>query len=100
MTACRPQPGFFNPEIYSFFITSSTDWIDGNVFSNFNPNVFVDIQDTIDQKIKALSEYKTEIREYPHSRSIQSLKIFSQYWGNRMGKEYVEPFQLVRKIWT
>jgi len=98
MTACRPQPGFRNPDIYSFFISSSTDWIDGNIFHPFSPNYFIDITSTIDRKLEALSFYKTEMKEFPHSRSLEALRIFSKYWGNRIGREYAEPFILVRSI--
>lgn len=98
LTACRPQPSFFNSDIYSFFVPSSTDWIDGDILRDFSPNVFVDIEDYIDLKIKALSYYETEMRDYPHSRSLEAVKIFSMYWGNRVGKKYVEPLRLVRKV--
>lgn len=99
MTACRPQPGVINPKIYTFFIPSSTDWIDGDSLNSFVPNTYIDIEKQIDKKIKALSYYDTEMKEYPHSRSLESLKIFSKYWGNRVGMNYVEPLKLIREIW-
>ena len=98
LTSCRPQPGFFNPDIYSFFCPSSTDWVDGLHLKSFHPNSFFNIKDTIDQKLQAVGKYELEMRPYPHSRSIESVKIFSEYWGHRIGMEYVEPFILIRKI--
>lgn len=98
LTACRPQPKLRYPDIYSFFIASSTDWIDGTAFPSFAPNVYFDISDTINQKLDALACYVTKMKEFPHSRSLESLRIFSQYWGNRVGKNYVEPFILVRSV--
>jgi len=98
MTAIRPQPGMKNPDIYSFYIQSSTDWISSTESVQFIPNVFVDIEPDIEQKLKALSEYETEMRDYPHSRSLESIRVFSQYWGTRVGKKYVEPFVLVRSV--
>ena len=98
MTACRPVPGFLNPDIYSFYIPSSTDWVDGFCLKPFYPNFFVDVSEYIEIKLKALSCYTSEMREYPHSRSIQAMRIFSQYWGNRIGFEFVEPMILIRKI--
>lgn len=97
MTIFRPQGGQ-NPKIFSFFIPSSSDWVDGAHFKHFEPNFFVDVHTTIHKKLDALKYYKTEMKPYPHSRSIDSLKIFSQYWGNRVGLEYVEPFYFVRGI--
>ena len=98
MTACRPQPAFKNPDIYSFFIQSSTDWISSTEATQFVPNVFVDVEDEIEQKIEALKTYQTEMKEYPHSRSLESIRVFSQYWGTRVGKLYAEPFVLVRSV--
>ena len=98
ITACRPQPEFASPDIYSFFVPSSTDWIDGYVLKPFVPNTFIDVSDTIEKKILALKNYESEMKSSPHSRSLDSLRVFSRYWGMRVGKEYVEPFVLVRKV--
>lgn len=98
MTSCRPQNGKEVPEIYSFFIPSSTDWADNTGGTGFVPNVYHDISDYIDVKLRALAYYKSEMRDYPHSRSIEALKIFSQYWGNRVGLSYAEPLLLIRKV--
>jgi len=98
MTACRTQPGMKNPDIYSFYIQSSTDWIASTEATQFIPNVFVDVESEIEQKLEALKAYQTEMREYPHSRSLESIRIFSQYWGTRVGKRFVEPFVLVRSV--
>ena len=98
LTACRPIPGEKQPDIYSFFVPSSTDWTDGNCMKSFVPNVFVDVSASIERKLEALNCYTTEMREYPHSRSLESIRIFSQYWGNRVGIKWCEPLILVRKI--
>ncbi|MDP3396785.1 MAG: PIG-L deacetylase family protein [Methanoregula sp.] len=98
LTGCRPQGFKKSPEIYSFFIPSSTDWTDGYVLNHFMPTMYVDVSDQIESKIAALSEYKTEMREYPHSRSLESVRIISQYWGNRVGLHFAEPFTLIRRI--
>jgi len=98
MTACRPQPGMKNPDIYSFYIQSSTDWIASTEATQFIPNIFVDVEDEIEQKIEALMAYQTEMKEYPHSRSLESIRVFSQYWGTRVGKYFAEPFILVRSV--
>lgn len=100
ITACRPQPGLATAEIYSFFVPSSTDWIDGYILRPFVPNTFIDVSDTIEEKILALKNYQSEMKSSPHSRSLDSLRVFSRYWGMRVGKEYVEPFVLVRKVGT
>ena len=92
-TACRPP---VTREIYAFETPSSTEWtFDGS----FGPNVFVEVDEIeLSRKFAALKCYTTEIREYPHPRSLRALKSRAEYWGQIAGVEYAEPFELIRKI--
>ncbi|WP_373519612.1 PIG-L deacetylase family protein [Pricia sp.] len=98
LVACRPYPGQKVRHLLSYYVNSSTEW--GNLLKKepFNPTVFIDITDTIEDKLKAMSEYTTEIREYPHPRSIEALRNSAKYFGNLVGTEYAEPFYLVYSI--
>jgi LmbE family N-acetylglucosaminyl deacetylase len=95
LTATRPIKEESVKEIYSFEVPSSTEW---NYPLSFAPNVFFDVTNTIDKKIKALKEYKSEIRNFPHPRSEKALKLNAQNWGIRVGLEYAEAFKTVRII--
>jgi N-acetylglucosamine malate deacetylase 1 len=97
MTACRSQPGLCVKEIYAFEVTSSTEWQTPGV-NPFCPNVFIDIADYIDLKKKALKEYAKEMRQPPHSRSIDNLVHLNALRGNSVGVDYAEAFVLLRKI--
>lgn len=96
-TACRPCNPDCPKKIYTFETLSSTEWqlTDNQVF---NPNTFIDIEKHIDKKLLALKEYKDEMRAYPHSRSLQGIKILSQYRGLQSGKKYAEGLVLKREI--
>ena len=83
----------FVKEIYSFEILSSTEW---NFPLSFSPDTFFEIE--IENKLKAMKEYQSEICEYPHPRSLDGIELNSQYWGMRVGKRYVEAFKSVRNI--
>ena len=93
ITATRPLKEETVKEIYSFEIPSSTEW---NYPLSFPPNVFYDISETIDVKIRALEEYKTELREYPHPRSLEGVKLNAKYWGMKVGLEHAEAYKVVR----
>lgn len=97
LTACRPLKNCTVKEIYSFEVPSSTEW-NGIQAKSFQPNVFIDISKTFNQKAKAMREYKSEIRPYPHPRSIKSLKIIALRHGINVGKKEVEAFEQIRKI--
>ena len=95
ITATRALKNESVKEIYSFEILSSTEW---NYPLSFNPDVYFDISSTIDLKLKAMSEYKSELREFPHPRSLEGIKLNAKYLGMRVGREYVEAFKCVRII--
>lgn len=75
---------------------SSTD----NIFAenNFNPNYFVNVKKVLKTKERAISQYKNEISEFPHTRSLESLKNRSKYWGSKINIEYAEAFVKIREI--
>ena len=95
ITATRPMENESVKEIYSFEILSSTEW---NYPLSFNPDVFFDISNTLDDKIKAMSFYKSELREYPHPRSLKAIEMNAKNWGYKLGKSAVEAFKCIRII--
>lgn len=98
ITACRPIGDYSVKEIYCFETPSSTEWNFKYEDNAFKPNVFIDVEDTIQFKLDAMCCYKTELREYPHPRSLKSLEIVAQRWGTVVGKKYVEAFELIRRV--
>ncbi|MDP4093172.1 MAG: PIG-L deacetylase family protein [Bacillota bacterium] len=98
ITACRPVGEYSVKEIYCFETPSSTEWNFKYGENSFKPNVFIDIEDTISMKLEALKCYKSEIREFPHPRSIKGLEVIAERWGLVVGRRYVEAFELIRKV--
>ena len=95
MTATRPMANETVKKVYAFEVMSSTEW---RFPLSFSPNVFFDIGDTIDIKIKSMRCYQSELCEYPHPRSLEAIKIRAQDWGSKVGVFYAEAFQLIREI--
>lgn len=95
ITATRPIENESVKEIYSFEILSSTEW---QYPISFSPDVFFDIQDTIELKLNAMQCYKSELCLYPHPRSLEGIELNAKYNGMRVGKNYVEAFKSVRVI--
>ncbi|EGK8009162.1 PIG-L family deacetylase [Campylobacter lari] len=95
ITATRSLQEESVKEIYSFEILSSTEW---NYPLSFQPDVFFDISTTLDLKLKAMSFYQSELRNYPHPRSLEGIKINAQYQGMRVGLQYAEVFKSVKVI--
>jgi LmbE family N-acetylglucosaminyl deacetylase len=95
LTATRPVPGERVKEIYSFEVLSSTEW---NYPLRFSPDCFFDISATMDLKLTAMDKYSSELRGYPHPRSIQGIRINAEHWGMKIGVMYAEAFKVVRLI--
>lgn len=98
LTATRPTGDSPVREIYAFEVPSSTEWSFQKLGNVFDPNVFEDISGSIEVKLEVLKIYEGEIRKYPHPRSPKALTIIAQRWGIVVGKVYVEPFELIRRI--
>lgn len=61
----------------------------------FTPNLFIDISKTFNNKLKAFSEYKSQIQEVNQPRSPQSLENLARLRGSNINKEYAEAFEVL-----
>jgi len=98
ITACRPLPGVKFKTILFFEVASSTEWQISNFNSSFNPNWFVDVSGMMQLKRKALEAYQSEMREWPHARSINAVEYLAKWRGATIGVEAAETFSLGRHI--
>lgn len=98
LTATRPVAGCSVRELLAFEVPSSTEWAFQQHAPVFRANVFMDIQGTIEAKIKAMDLYEGEMRPFPHPRSALALRAIAQRWGSVVGVAYAEAFELVRTI--
>ena len=92
ITAARPLENSTVNSIISFEAISSSDWRQPY---SFKPNMFIDISKELPQKIKALKEYKNEIRDFPHPRSKEALEADAKRWGSLYGYKAAEAFEIV-----
>ena len=70
----------------------------GFVKDPFSPNHFEDITKELSYKIRAFKNYKSEIRKFPHARSIEGIENLAMYRGIQSGLKKAEAFQLIRNI--
>jgi LmbE family N-acetylglucosaminyl deacetylase len=98
VTACRPQPNSTVTRLLTFEISSSTEWQSRMVSNPFVPNFFEDISESLELKIKALEAYESEMREWPHARSIKAVEHLAKWRGASVGVEAAETFMLLREI--
>lgn len=96
MVALRPLNNPQLESVYAYETLSETEWDIPSASNAFLPNVYIDITDTIDEKLEAMKYYKSQLYKFPHPRSLRAIKALSQYRGSTVGVEYAESFMLIR----
>jgi LmbE family N-acetylglucosaminyl deacetylase len=96
LAACRPLPESVLRELLFFEIPSSTEWRPDGAAASFAPNVFVDISDVMQLKLKALKTYAHELRAFPHPRSLEAVEALATWRGATVGVARAEAFMLGR----
>lgn len=98
ITASRPHTKNNVSTILTFEVPSSTEWQSPTSNVPFNPNWYEDISNEIDYKIEALNIYGSEMREWPHARSIKAINHLASLRGSSVGVDSAEAFMLIREI--
>jgi LmbE family N-acetylglucosaminyl deacetylase len=98
LTATRPVGAVRVDAVYAFEVGSSTEWAFGRLDRPFQPNVFVDVSDTLELKLAAMCCYETELRDAPHPRSPEIITATARRWGSVAGCHAAEAFEVVRLL--
>jgi LmbE family N-acetylglucosaminyl deacetylase len=98
LAATRPVPSHPVRTVLAFEVGSSTEWAFQSLSPTFEPQVFYDISTTLDAKLAALAAYSSEVRPFPHPRSLDSVTAQARRRGTTVGVEAAEAFQLVREV--
>ena len=94
LVATRPTEPYIDA-VYAFDTASSTEWAYPRTFV---PDTWVDISATLDVKLGAMACYVSELRDYPHPRSLKALDYRAKAFGNQVCMEAAEVFMTVRRI--
>jgi LmbE family N-acetylglucosaminyl deacetylase len=95
--ACRPFAAPWIRRLYAFDTPSSSEWTASSRNRPFVPNAFSDISGELDRKLDAMRCYRSELRPYPHPRSLRSLRERAGYWGSVANMSAAEPLMLLRE---
>jgi LmbE family N-acetylglucosaminyl deacetylase len=98
MTAFRPLAKENWKKIIAFEIPSSTDYSYYDENKIFTPNYIVNIEKFWLKKKLALLAYKSEIKKFPNSRSIQGIYNLAKIRGVQNGFKLAEAFKILKEI--
>ena len=97
MVNTRPNKKNHPKFVLSYETLSETHWNAPYIEANFTPDFFVNIDETIKDKVKALNCYQSQIKDN-QSRSIQAVQALARFRGSQNGCKYAEGFKLIRAI--
>lgn len=98
VVACRPTPGHCVKRLLSFEVASSTEWQTPGSAPAFQPNWFVNISAQWQRKYEALEAYASEMRPWPHARSLAAVEHLARWRGSQVGVDAAEAFCLLRNL--
>ena len=99
LVAARPVGNYSVKEIYAYETLSETEWAHPYASEIFYPTVFesLDVND-FELKLEAMRCYDSQLRDFPASRSIDSLEALAKFRGSTIPVNRAEAFMLIRKI--
>jgi len=88
---------FRNPSIKKVLVYETLSETNFGLGRNscFNPNVYINIEDSFDKKIYCLRSYDAETGVFPFPRSEIAITALAQLRGSAAGYKYAEAFELL-----
>ncbi len=98
IVAGRPVAGSTVKNIYAYETLSETEWAAPFGDDAFIPTHFVDVSDTFDKKLEAMSCFKSQLKPFPNSRSLEAIEALAKFRGATVGVLRAEAFMTVRTV--
>ena len=98
LVAARPIGDRIVRKLMSYETLSETEWAAPVAEDAFLPSVFIEITACLEKKKQALAAYRSQLREFPHPRSLQAVESLARLRGSTAGVQAAEAFQLIREI--
>lgn len=98
MVAVRPKYDHRIREIYAYETLSETEWNNPHNSNAFMPNVYNDVSNYLDKKIKVIKCFKSQLSDFPNPRSVEAITALAKYRGSTINANAAEAFMLIRGI--
>jgi N-acetylglucosamine malate deacetylase 1 len=100
MVAMRPDGRRHRVDrICCYETVSETHWAAPQVEPVFEPNWYVDISETLDDKLAAMRRYASQLAEGIPARSLEAIEALARFRGSVVGVRAAESFQIIRDMW-
>jgi len=81
-------------KIFVYETSSETEW--GT--RQFWPVAYMDITETLKDKLGAMACYASELKDFPHPRSLEGITVLAKKRGTEAGLVAAEAFIIIREI--
>ena len=98
LVASRPVKGQTVKGIFVYETLSETEWAVPSNSDIFIPTCFVNISDVFSYKLEAMKCYKSQLRDFPNPRSLESIEALANLRGSTVGFTHAEAFMTIRII--
>ncbi len=98
LVAARPVNNNSVKNIYSYETLSETEWAAPFSDEAFIPTHFVNITNQIKYKLEAMQCFKSQVRPFPSTRSLETIDALAKYRGATVGFQRAEAFMTIRNI--
>lgn len=98
LVAVRPINDCSVRQLLCYETLSETEWASPFGDEAFIPNVFIDITNYLERKLRAMVCYQSQLKQPPHPRSLQALESLARLRGATVSLPAAEAFMLVREI--
>ena len=98
VVATRPNGNLAVPRVLCYETLSETEWGAPSAADAFLPTVFVDISRYLPEKLRAAGCYRSQLKQFPHPRSIEAIEALARWRGSQAGLPAAEAFVLLREV--
>jgi LmbE family N-acetylglucosaminyl deacetylase len=98
LVAARPMPGASVRRVYCYETLSETEWAAPFASNAFLPVRYVNIEQQLRDKLDAMGCYASQLRPFPHPRSLEAMQTLAKLRGSQCGCAAAETFGVIREI--
>lgn len=98
LVAARPNRVHRVRGILAYEALSETNWNAAGPSQGFFPNAYIDISPFLEMKLQAMACFESQLKSFPHERSLEALGTLARHRGATAGFEAAEAFVLIRAI--
>ena len=98
LVAVRPVNGHRVSRVLCYETLSETEWAAPLPGDAFVPTVFTDVTATLRRKLRACRCYGSQMKPFPHPRSVRAIASLARVRGATVGLSAAESFTLIRDI--